>query len=209
MALQMIRPEEVFRRRQSGNGTPYIIDVRTPAEYEQFHAEGTVTVPLDHLDPAAQIAARPGPADEPLYVICQSGGRAAKACERFEAAGFKNVWCIEGGTSAWERAGLPVVCGTRKVISLERQVRIAAGSLVLVGLLLGWFVHRSLYGVAAFVGTGLVFAGLTDWCGMGMLLAKMPWNRSTGECGAKPGQRDAPGQSGNGVAAGSIASPSQ
>ena len=182
MPIQMIRPEDVFRRpREDGNRPPpRIIDVRTPAEYEQVHAHGAVAVPLDSLDPAAHIAARPGPTDEPLYVICQSGARAAKACERFEAAGFKNVWCIEGGTTAWERAGLPVVRGTRKVISLERQVRIAAGSLVLVGLLLGWFVHRSLFGIAAFIGAGLVSAGITNWCGMGLLLAKLPWNRASG-----------------------------
>ena len=83
---------------------------------------------------------------------------------------------VEGGTAAWEAAGLPVVRG-KKTISLERQVRIAAGVLVLVGSALGYFVHPYFIGVAAFVGAGLTFAGVTDTCGMGMLLARMPWNQ--------------------------------
>jgi rhodanese-related sulfurtransferase len=84
---------------------------------------------------------------------------------------------VEGGTLAWIAANLPVTRSAVKMISLERQVRIAAGSLVLIGVLLGWFVHRGFYGLAAFVGAGLVFAGITDFCGMGLLLAKLPWNR--------------------------------
>jgi rhodanese-related sulfurtransferase len=206
MAIQTIAAEDVFRLREGGK-RPHIIDVRTPVEYAEVHAEGAVAAPLDRLDPAAAMSAREGPPDEPLYVICKSGGRAAKACERFEAAGYHNVWSIEGGTTAWERAGLPVVRGTKKAISLERQVRIAAGSLVLLGVLLGWLVHPSLFGLAAIVGAGLVFAGVTDWCGMGMLIAKMPWNRGVVAGSAKERRCSAP-QSGNG-AAGSIGSPSQ
>ena len=119
--------------------------------------------------------ARAGSSAAPRYVICQSGGRAARACEMFAAAGFSNVLSIEGGTAAWERAGLPIVRGSgRSVISLERQVRIGAGTLVLIGVLLGWLVHAAFFGLAAFVGAGLVFAGVTEWCGMGMLLARMP-----------------------------------
>jgi rhodanese-related sulfurtransferase len=98
------------------------------------------------------------------------------------AAGLTSVANVEGGTLACVEAGLPVVRG-KKAISLERQVRIAAGSLVLIGVLLGWLVHPALAGLAAFVGAGLVFAGLTDTCGMGLLLARMPWNRVQ-DCGA-------------------------
>jgi hypothetical protein len=82
---------------------------------------------------------------------------------------------IEGGTLACVEAGLPVVRG-KKAISLERQVRIAAGSLVLLGAALS-FVHLAFIGLSAFVGAGLVFAGITDTCGMGMMLARMPWNQ--------------------------------
>ena len=83
---------------------------------------------------------------------------------------------VEGGTLAWIEANLPVTRSAVKVISLERQVRIVAGSLVLIGVLLGWFVHPDFFGLSAFVGAGLVFAGITDFCGMGLLLAKLPWN---------------------------------
>jgi rhodanese-related sulfurtransferase len=98
------------------------------------------------------------------------------ACERLAAAGVASVVNVEGGTLAWEKAGLPVVRG-KKAMSLERQVRIAAGSLVLIGTVLGAFVHPYALGLAGFVGAGLVFAGITDTCGMGMLLARMPWNQ--------------------------------
>ena len=120
--------------------------------------------------------ARDGSAQEPLYVICRSGGRGRQACEKFLQAGFSNVVNVEGGTTACVEAGLPVVRG-RKAISLERQVRIAAGSLVLLGAVLGWFVHPAFVGLSAFVGAGLMFAGITDTCGMGMILARMPWNQ--------------------------------
>ena len=134
------------------------------------------TCPLDRLDPAAVMQARNGIKDEPLYLICRSGSRGRQACEKFLAAGFTNVINVEGGTLACVEAGLPVVRG-KKAISLERQVRIAAGSLVLLGVLLGWLVHPAFLGLSAFVGAGLVFAGITDTCGMGMMLARMPWNQ--------------------------------
>jgi rhodanese-related sulfurtransferase len=84
---------------------------------------------------------------------------------------------VTGGTSAWLSARLPVVNG-KKAMSLERQVRIAAGSLVVIGATVGQFVHPGGFGLSAFVGAGLVFAGVTDTCGMGMMIAKMPWNRA-------------------------------
>jgi rhodanese-related sulfurtransferase len=161
------------------NGRIDLIDVRTPVEYREVHVAVAQNVPLDRLDPVALMQTRNGSRDEPLYVICRSGSRGRQACEKFLAAGFPNVVNVEGGTLAWAECGLPVVRG-KKVISLERQVRIAAGLLVLLGALLGWLVHPAFVGLAAFVGAGLVFAGITDTCGMGMLLARMPWNQVKG-----------------------------
>ena len=152
-----------------------LIDVRTPVEYREVHVEVARNVPLDRLDPAALMQARNGSANEPLYFICRSGSRGQQACERFLKAGFSNVVNVEGGTMACVEAGLPVVRG-KKAISLERQVRIAAGSLVLLGAAL-YFVHPAFIGLSAFIGAGLVFAGITDTCGMGMMLARMPWNQ--------------------------------
>jgi rhodanese-related sulfurtransferase len=184
MAVKTISCAEVVRLRRDGKPMVFI-DVRTPGEYAGLHAEGARSVPLDQLDVAALSRAD----GEPVYVICQSGGRASRACERLLAAGLTDVYNVEGGTTAWERAGLPVVRGVgRKVISLERQVRIAAGTLVLAGLAVGGVVRAGFLGLSAFVGAGLVFAGVTDWCGMGLLLARMPWNRqiTSGGEGASP-----------------------
>jgi rhodanese-related sulfurtransferase len=154
-----------------------LLDVRTPAEFRELHAVGARNVPLDRLDPDAVLKARSGQAQQPLYVICRSGSRAGEACRKFAAAGHANVISVEGGTLAWEQAGLPVVRG-RKAVSLERQVRIAAGSLALLGSVLALAVHPWFALLPAFVGGGLVFAGVTDTCGMGLLLARMPWNQA-------------------------------
>ena len=116
-------------------------------------------------------------------MICKSGGRGRQACEQLIAAGFSNVVNVDGGTQAWDAAGLPVMRG-KKAISLERQVRIAAGSLVLTGAVLSQLVHPWWIGLSGFVGAGLIFAGITDTCGMGLLLARMPWN-NVGPCEAK------------------------
>jgi len=161
-------------------GSPVdLIDVRTPVEFEEVHVACAWSVPLDRLDVKAVLSQRKAPANQPLYVICKGGTRGAKACEKFLAAGFDNAINVEGGTSAWIQAGLPVVRG-QKSMSLERQVRVAAGSLVLLGAVLGWLFHPAFFGLSAFVGAGLVFAGITDFCGMGLLIARMPWNQRSG-----------------------------
>lgn len=121
-------------------------------------------------------AALPFGKDDTLHLICQSGGRSAMACQKLETAGYEAVVNLEGGTAAWQAAGLPVVEG-KKAMSLERQVRIAAGSLIVIGAAIGYFVHPGGFGLSAFVGAGLVFAGLTDTCAMGIMIAKMPWNQ--------------------------------
>lgn len=159
-----------------------ILDVRTPAEFEEVHADAARNVPLDRLDPQS-LSPEFRRTGEPLYVICKSGARGLKACEKLTAAGW-HVINVDGGTTAWEAAGLPVVRG-RKTMSLERQVRIAAGFLVLSGVMLGWLVHPGFFGLSAFVGAGLMFAGITDTCGMGMVIARMPWNqRGASHCPA-------------------------
>jgi len=174
VSVPTITPRELEGLRTAGRAVD-LIDVRTPVEYREVHVAFARNVPLDRLDPAAVQRQRAAPPEEPLYVICRSGSRGRQACERLLAAGV-NVVNVEGGTLACVDAGLPVVRG-QKAISLERQVRITAGLLVLLGAVLGWVVHPAFVGLSAFVGAGLVFAGVTDTCGMGMLLARMPWNR--------------------------------
>lgn len=166
--LATISPEDVQARRAAGPLA--LIDVRTAAEFREVHAEGATLVPLDELDPEALAA------EAPLYIICETGERARKAAEKLRAAGRADVIVVDGGTQRWASAGLPVVRG-RQAVSMFRQVRIVAGTFVLIGVALGWFVHPGFYGLAAFVGAGLLFSGVTDTCGMAWVLGKMPWNR--------------------------------
>jgi rhodanese-related sulfurtransferase len=174
MNTATITPQQLHELVQAGHQVE-LIDVRTPVEFREIHVGFARNVPLDRL--AHETAARPSAAGGPLYVICRSGNRSKQACQKLIAAGCGNVINVEGGTQAWTDAGLPVVRG-QKAISLERQVRIAAGLLVLTGALLGYFAHPYWIGLAAFIGAGLLFAGITDTCGMGMLLARMPWNQA-------------------------------
>ncbi len=174
---QSISPQELAQRLQAGESL-VIVDVRTPAEFQEIHLDGARNVPLDRLQPqecAKEFGCGEG---KPLYIVCRSGSRGRQACDKFASAGIPHVINVDGGTMACEAAGLKVVRG-RKAISLERQVRIAAGALVLTGALLS-FVHPYWAGLAAFVGAGLMFAGITDTCGMAILLGRMPWNQASG-----------------------------
>lgn len=175
MEVSTISPERLSERMKAGQRVD-LVDVRTPAEYREIHVQGARLVPLDSLDPRRLMEDRRGQAGEPLFVVCRSGSRGKKACEAFLKAGYSDVINVEGGTLGWEAAGLPVERG-KKTISLERQVRIAAGSLVVLGTVLGAVVDPWFLMLSGFVGAGLVFSGITDTCGMGILLARMPWNR--------------------------------
>lgn len=154
-----------------------LLDVRTPAEFSEAHIPEARSIPLDKLDPETLRDVGLTLADGPLYLVCHSGARAVKAAEKLDRSGLSATVVIEGGTEAWIAAGYPVVRLGSKVISLERQVRIAAGALVLAGVVLGTWFHPGFFGLSGFVGAGLVFAGVTDFCGMGLLLARLPYNQ--------------------------------
>lgn len=148
----------------------HLIDVRTSREFQEVHLTDAVNLPLDRMKPESL------PTDgQPIIFICKSGMRGRTAAEKSSTC-RENVYNVDGGTDACIALNLPVVRG-KKSISLERQVRIAAGSLVLLGVLLAYLAHPAFIILSAFVGSGLVFAGVTDTCGMAMLLAKMPWNQ--------------------------------
>jgi rhodanese-related sulfurtransferase len=151
-----------------------VIDVRTPKEFQAAHVVGAECLPLDKLD-GEQFCGQYGDGF-PVYILCQSGKRGFIAAERLIEAGHKSVFVIEGGTDAAIDAKIEMEYG-EGAISIERQVRIAAGALVVVGTLLGFLIHPGFFLIAAVVGAGLIFAGLTNSCGMGMLLAKCPWNQ--------------------------------
>ena len=155
-----------------------ILDVRTPSEYENAHIEGAYNVPLDQLgEHAVEVRAAAGP----VILVCQSGQRAQKADALLRAAGMSNVHVLDGGMQAWVAAG-GAVRRVRARVSLERQVRMTAGAIVALGSLAALFISPTAAVVPALIGSGLVFSGLTDTCGMGMLLAKLPYNRSSMTC---------------------------
>ncbi|NBV44865.1 MAG: DUF2892 domain-containing protein [Planctomycetia bacterium] len=177
-----ISPTTLADLRRKGEKVT-LIDVRTPAEFGEVHVDFARNIPLDRLD-AQAVAAVAG--DGPVYVVCKSGSRSQKACENLLAEGIDHVVSVEGGTVACEAAGVPVVRG-KKAMSLERQVRVAAGALVAIGAGLAAFGPEAPVnwqaigaGLAGFVGCGLIFAGITDTCGMALLIARMPWNQVSG-----------------------------
>jgi len=181
--MTTIQPTELQTILKS-DSTVQLLDVRTPAEHSKIHVPGVHLIPLDRLD-GAQLAASGGFSKaKPVYILCQSGGRAKQAATRLEQSGFEKCSVVEGGTSAWAAAGLAVNRGASRVISLERQVRIAAGFLVFTGVILSQIVNPAFIWLSGFVGAGLIFAGATDWCGMGMLIARMPWNQGS-SCSSK------------------------
>lgn len=172
--LSAIHPKQLLERHQAGQPLE-LIDVRTPVEFREAHVTFARNIPLDRLDPEALRRDRKLPDGEPIYVICRSGTRGGMACEKLLAAGWTNIVNVEGGTLAADLAGLPIQRG-KKAMSLERQVRITAGGLAFLGAALS-LVHPYWIGLSAFIGAGLVFAGITDTCAMGTVLARMPWNQ--------------------------------
>lgn len=150
-----------------------LIDVREPGEYAQEHIPGATLVSLSNFD------SRKVPQDEDTKVIlyCRSGNRSTMAAQKLFEAGFTRVTHLDGGIGAWKEAGYPTKINQNAPISLMRQVQIVAGSLVLTGTLLGAFISPWFLLLSGFVSAGLIFAGITDTCALGMLLAKLPYNQ--------------------------------
>ncbi|MYV47308.1 rhodanese-like domain-containing protein [Streptomyces sp. SID2888] len=156
-----------------------VIDVRTPGEYASGHLPGALNIPLDSLRSALpEIRAAAGRAD--VLVVCASGNRSRNACALLAEHGTAAATLV-GGTKAWAAEGYdlqrPAACAPRSGWSMERQVRLTAGTLVLTGLALGQAVHPAFLLISAGVAGGLVFSALTDTCGMAALLARLPHNR--------------------------------
>ncbi|MGA2556317.1 MAG: rhodanese-like domain-containing protein [Verrucomicrobiota bacterium] len=177
-----IAPAELHRAL-AGGAPARLLDVRTPAEFAAAHVPGAKLIPLDDLDPAS-LAREPGAEKSPVYVLCQSGGRARQAIARLERAGIRGCVLVEGGTQAWIDAGLPVERGPSRVLPLMRQVQITVGFISAAGAVLALAANPLFAIIPLVMGCGLLFAGLTGTCGLALALAKMPWNRapSCGSC---------------------------
>jgi len=156
-----------------GGAVP-ILDVRTPGEFASLRIPGSFNYPYEKFDPVPLMSTVPQ--DMPLYCLCQTGTRSQLIAAKMRSAGFVNVVHVDGGINAWESAGLPLLRGERSVMSLERQVRIAAGGLVVLGIVVGVWIYPLALGVSGLIGAGLLYSGATNSCGMARLLAKMPWN---------------------------------
>lgn len=161
-----------LERLRAEDPAVHVIDVRTPGEFDTAHISGAYNVPVDllgeHIDDIAAL-------DHTVVLVCQSGARATKALEALVAAGKSNLRLLQGGMNAWSASGKDVVRGAERW-SLERQVRLVAGSLVLTSVLAS-LAFPPAVAVAGFIGAGLTFASVTNTCAMGMLLAKLPYNR--------------------------------
>jgi len=160
----------------AGNPDTLIVDVRTPAEFETAHIAGAINLPLDQVD--AHLSRIVADAGGRMLLVCQSGNRATQACTKLAGAGLSDATVMTGGMGAWIAAGGPVQRG-RQRWSLERQVRLVAGLIVLLAVLAGIWLPGAQY-LAAAIGAGLTFAALTNTCAMGMLLSRLPYNRGDG-----------------------------
>lgn len=155
------------------------LDVRTVAEMRSSHLANTFNIPLQDLTAErllkklAQCNAQP----KAIYLLCQGGKRAEAAAKLLEGKLDADLFIIEGGVNALRAAKAPLIDAPKAHMSIDRQVRITAGSLILIGVLLGWFIAPAFIWLSGFVGAGLVFAGVTDSCMMASLLARAPWNK--------------------------------
>lgn len=156
-----------------------VLDVRTAAEVKAAALPNCLHIPLHELTAErlqSEIAAK-GKNGAQIYLLCQAGRRAEMAAEQLQGKLNAELIIIEGGMNAVKQSNIPLAATGKKIIPLERQVRIAAGLLVITGAVLGTWFNPAFYGLSAFVGAGLIFAGITDICPMGMLIAKAPWNK--------------------------------
>ena len=176
--MNEITVSELRASAKRGLGAQWV-DVRSASEYASGHLPGAVNIPLEQIEARLDDLRR----DFPVLLICQSGTRARIAGRVLELC-REDVTILDGGTNAWIKAGLPVVVNAKTRWSLERQVRLAAGILVLLGAILATSVNPRWLYLSGFVGLGLTFAGLTDFCPMAVLLGKMPWN---GACRGRVG----------------------
>ena len=171
MTLENIKPDQVAKGLKSGELV--LIDIREPDEYAREHIGSALSLPLSALESGSLTLQ----SHQKAVFHCKSGMRTQANCNRLVAHVTGEAFLLEGGLDAWKADGLPTVTDKSAPLELNRQVQITAGALILMGVLLGIFVNAGFLGISGFVGAGLMFAGITGWCGMAQLLANMPWNR--------------------------------
>lgn len=173
-SLIALTPEDTSRRLADGSAV--LVDIREPDEFARRHVPGAISQPLSGWE-AAHVTIEP---DREVIFACRSGMRTAGACDRLAARVSGQAYVLQGGVDAWGKAGFPLAVDAKAPLEIIRQVQIVAGLLVLVGVVLGFVVAPGWFGLSAFVGAGLTFAGTTGYCGMARLLMLAPWNRRAG-----------------------------
>lgn len=177
MSYSIEKPVNVFTKNTPADF--FIVDVRTTAEVKAKALPGAIHLPLQNLsvDALQQAITQQSAKPEKIYFLCHSGRRAETAAKQIDGHVSQSLVVIEGGIQAVEKMNADWVVTQGSAVSIERQVRIAAGGLVLGGVILGFAVHSAWFALSGFVGAGLMFSGITDSCAMGLILAKMPWNK--------------------------------
>jgi rhodanese-related sulfurtransferase len=169
--LHPLTPPQVRERLNAGRAI--LVDIREADEFARSHIIGAQSQPLSTWE-KAHLSVDP---DADVIFTCRSGMRTAGACDRLAARVSGDAFVLEGGLDAWAKAGLPVATNADAPMEIMRQVQIAAGSLVLIGVVLGFLVSPIWFGLSGFVGAGLTFAGISRFCGMARVLMLAPWNR--------------------------------
>ena len=170
-ALTKLTPNAASDRLNSGKAV--LVDIREPDEYAREHIPGSISLPVSALE-SADLTLEAG---QNAIFHCKSGMRTDSNCAILAQHVEGEAFMLEGGLDAWRAQGLPTAKDTKAPREINRQVQITAGSMGLLGILLGWFVSSAWFGLSAFVGAGLMFAGISGWCGMATLLQAMPWNQ--------------------------------
>jgi rhodanese-related sulfurtransferase len=169
--MKTITVEELKKRLDKDD--ILLIDVREPAEHRSERIQGACLIPLGEVSPE-KLPSK----SKPIVIHCRSGKRSAEACAKLlEADPELDVYSVEGGITAWQQAGFNIKKSGSNILPLDQQTQIAVGFIAFSGTILGTFANSTFYILPGFIGLGLMFAGLSGWCGMAKLLAKMPWNR--------------------------------
>jgi len=158
------------------NKEAVIVDVREPAEHAAEKIANSHLLPLSEITKSAL----PKSANQKLVLHCRSGGRSKKACEKLLSEDPNlEIYNLEGGISSWQASGCEVETSGKFFLPLDRQVQLTIGLGVLIGSLLGYFVNETFFLLSGFFGAGLIFAGLSGYCGLAIFMAKMPWNKAS------------------------------
>lgn len=172
--LSSLSPIDAREKLDSGNAV--LVDIREADEFARSHVPGAINQPLSAWEKADLTIH----VDRDVIFTCRSGARTQAACNRLSSRVRGDALVLEGGLDAWRKAGLPVEHDAKAPLEIMRQVQIVAGVLILFGVALGFAVSPIWFGLSAFVGAGLTFAGVTGFCGMARLLMLAPWNRGVG-----------------------------